>query len=218
MSIKEAMYFVWSLPVTVLISGNENASDSLDFTHENFHIMIQDGEQIRIAMILEHGSSNNLRNNVKVLSDIANDEFKQDLLKWNGNLTVYEERAPAMVVTTLKLYLIDKLIHNDKKYGNLWTNTKAHKNQKSENLLFTIKNVSWGQGFFYLKPLLDSVSPDKLMETKEIFIDLINEKRIIPYNESEFDKKFESFTKNKLQNGKEGKLDIIVEEEDWFDD
>jgi predicted aldo/keto reductase-like oxidoreductase len=26
MSIKEAMYFVWSLPVTVLISGNENAT------------------------------------------------------------------------------------------------------------------------------------------------------------------------------------------------
>jgi len=26
LSIKEAMYFVWSLPVTVLISGNENAT------------------------------------------------------------------------------------------------------------------------------------------------------------------------------------------------
>ena len=26
MSIKEAIYFVWSLPVTVLISGNENAT------------------------------------------------------------------------------------------------------------------------------------------------------------------------------------------------
>jgi predicted aldo/keto reductase-like oxidoreductase len=26
LSIKEAMYFVWSLPVSVLISGNENAT------------------------------------------------------------------------------------------------------------------------------------------------------------------------------------------------
>jgi len=26
MSIKEAMYFVWSLPVSVIISGNENAT------------------------------------------------------------------------------------------------------------------------------------------------------------------------------------------------
>ncbi|HRX13000.1 MAG TPA: hypothetical protein P5210_15160, partial [Draconibacterium sp.] len=26
LSIKEAMYFVWSLPVSVIISGNENAT------------------------------------------------------------------------------------------------------------------------------------------------------------------------------------------------
>lgn len=34
LSIKEAMHFVWSLPVTVLISGNENAT----FMHEKIAI------------------------------------------------------------------------------------------------------------------------------------------------------------------------------------
>jgi predicted aldo/keto reductase-like oxidoreductase len=64
LSIKEAMYFVWSLPVTVLISGNENATflrqkidfarSFSEFTKEEKATLIEKVKQIALTGKIEY--------------------------------------------------------------------------------------------------------------------------------------------------------------------
>jgi len=58
---------------------------------------------------------------------------------------------------------------------------KPAKNYREESLLSIIRSISWGKDGFYIAPMLKSLRKEEVNQTKEILLDLIHEKRIVPF-------------------------------------
>ena len=86
--------------LTAVSSFGTELSDGKDVNiktmeYETFKVMLQEGEYIRVGLILDHTPEEWIIKNLKIFIEKVENKFNIELLEWNGNLNTFKELGVA---------------------------------------------------------------------------------------------------------------------------
>ncbi len=76
-----------------LANDTENARALRELQYEGFRILINDGEFVRVALVLSGTPSDQLRNRLETFSDAFESRYKADFRKWNGRVDQFNSAS-----------------------------------------------------------------------------------------------------------------------------
>ena len=87
-------------------SIKNNNSESIEFKHENFNILVMDGENVRIALILESSATPGIKQMVNKFISEFEGIFSSFIVNWDGNTTMFEETGSQLIEEVFNLSLL----------------------------------------------------------------------------------------------------------------
>ncbi|MHA1891309.1 MAG: hypothetical protein ACTSYS_09990 [Promethearchaeota archaeon] len=89
--------------------NKKDVANGMIFDYQNFKILVQDGNNVRVALILDGIPTDNLKRNVKQFIDAFESRYKLDA--WKGNLEIFRN-VDILIENAFEITLIYPLIIN----------------------------------------------------------------------------------------------------------
>ncbi|MBN2157415.1 MAG: hypothetical protein JW776_15320 [Candidatus Lokiarchaeota archaeon] len=150
----------------------------IEFTHENFKILLVGGHKIIMALILEQQASKTIREKATKFIEEFEGIYGSVLEGWNGNRNVFEDTTPKLFEEIFNLSLLKafKLTDNSKIYEKKLI-TPGSISERVSNVIQTLLEEKES---FHLKTIISLIPEGDQLAAKEIILKFIKGKYIIP--------------------------------------
>lgn len=158
-----------------LINENNALSDGdyLEFTHENFNVLVVNGQEIRVALILEERSSSELREMVRKFIHEFEGIYYSTLKDWNGDLNKFSQITPKLIEEIFKLSYLKDFTLADSTNQSILEKKYTSSDTASESTYRIIKTLYEEETTFKLKTII-SLTPDSdKLQAKDIILRFI---------------------------------------------
>ncbi|MBN2156653.1 MAG: hypothetical protein JW776_11485 [Candidatus Lokiarchaeota archaeon] len=133
------------------------------------HLLISDGELVRVTLVLAKGASQFLRSNTARLVMLFENRYYEQLLNWRGALNVFQDAGP----------LIDETLHTSVILPHQITTSikilKSIKSPLAQKLLKIARELTTAQRSFFFIAQLVSDAKDKLKKSPPEILLALNE-------------------------------------------
>jgi hypothetical protein len=161
-------------------SGMAKGADFLEFTHQNFNIFVKDGENIRVALILDGRSSTSLREKTDQLIEQFEIVFGDIIVSWDGNQEMFIQTGYKMIEDIFELVLLKDYTLSDKSSAQELIKELITPNSLSETVYNILKTLTNEQTMFKLRTVVSLISASNQLKTKGLLLQFI-QKRIIAH-------------------------------------
>lgn len=158
---------------------NPNTPDSIEFTQQNFNILVMDGKEIRVALILEVQASKELKDMVRKFISEFEGIFSIMLPTWNGDITPFEATSNQLVEEIFKLSLL--------RFFSINKSTDRYKLEKklvvpktiTEQVYNIINTLNEERKMFKLKTILTLLPESDRLAAKDVILRFIKNNLLV---------------------------------------
>ncbi len=157
----------------------------LEFNHNNFHILVVDGEFARVALILEEDASDKLRKSaIRLLSEFET-PFGIMLNTWDGNTDMFAQATTPLVHKAFDLTLLSDYTLAREKARLELVRTYVPVGSLEETVYRICETLANERIYFQIKTVVNLIGDANQLRAKSILLSFIQKKLLIPVNPTE---------------------------------
>ncbi len=150
----------------------------IEFTHENFKILLAGGHKIIVALILEEQASTEIKEKAAKFIEEFEGIYASVLDGWNGNRSVFMGTTPKLFEEIFNLSLLKEFHLSDN--NEIYAKKFITDNSISERVANVINTLHEEKESFHLKTIISLIPEEDKLSAKDVILKFIKGKYIIP--------------------------------------
>ncbi len=150
----------------------------IEFTHENFKILLAGGHKIIVALILEQQASESIKQKVSKFIEEFEGIYASVLEGWSGNRSIFMDTTPKLFEEIFNLSLLRNFHLSDN--CEIYEKKFIQANSLSEQVSNVIKTLHEEKETFHLKTLISLIPEEDKLAAKDVILKFVKGKYIVP--------------------------------------
>jgi hypothetical protein len=154
--------------------------DGMEFHHNHFNIYVVDGVNVRVAIILSHPASSQIKSQAHTFLKQFEQTFMHVIGEWDGNTEIFRQVTTPLIEEIFQIVLMKNFTFASASYVKEFVHSKIKPNSVTDRVFKIIETLVKDRKYFRIMTVISLIPEIDRIYAKESLLELIQQKVIVP--------------------------------------